>query len=71
MGTSRTASAEIEECPFLCPARPLSRKAMLIGMYCRLPGGRVRVPARDEIERFCIPRRFPFCPVYQCYAARD
>lgn len=68
METSRTA-VKLEECPFLRPGRPLSRKAMLIGVYCRLPGGDVRVPTRDEMRRFCIPQRFTACPVYQRHAA--
>jgi hypothetical protein len=34
-------------------------------VYCRLPDGTVRVPSRDETERFCTTGRQGECPGYQ------
>ena len=65
---SDAGTAVAAECPFLQPTRPLSRGGRLIGFYCRLPDGRVRVPAEDEGRRFCLPRQWRQCPVYQRHA---
>jgi hypothetical protein len=62
------------DCPFLRPARaitdvkPQQRDAPVPGVYCALPGRRVRVPARVELEMFCRPNRFEDCPSYRRHA---
>lgn len=65
MNDARTAVAS--ECPFLQPARPLG-SGRLIGIYCRMPDGRVRVPPMDEMRRFCLRGRWEECPTYQRHA---
>ena len=62
---SDTGNAVLTECPLFQPARPVARGGRLIGLYCRLPNGRVRVPPIDETRRFCLPRQWRQCPVYQ------
>ena len=61
----------IGDCPFLQPSRPLGARGRLIGIYCRLPDGRVRVPAADERRRFCLPGEWHDCPVYRGHATAD
>ena len=58
----------IGDCPFLLPSRPLGSRGRAIGIYCRLPDGRVRVPPADELRRFCLPGQWRDCPVYQRHA---
>ena len=55
------------ECPFLAPAQP---GRSLFGIYCRLPGGRVRIPTAEERVRFCQPGKHAECPVYERHAHR-
>jgi hypothetical protein len=56
------------ECPFLQPARLVGRRGRLIGIYCRFPDGRVRVPAEDESRRFCLAGQWQECLAYQRHA---
>ena len=49
-------------CPLLVPTR--ARGELPIGVYGRLPDGRVRVPPPEDLRRFCIPNRPEHCPVY-------
>jgi hypothetical protein len=56
------------ECPLLRPTRPVGTRGRLSGMYCRFPDGRVRVPAEDERERFCLIGQWQECPTYQRHA---
>jgi hypothetical protein len=62
------------DCPFLRPARSITTSqpphpdAAVVGMYCALPGRRVRVPNRVELAMFCQPGRFEDCPSYHRYA---
>ena len=63
--------AALAQCPFLQPTLPIGRRETAIGIYCRLPGGRVRIPTRDEVKRFCVPQAWRDCPVYQAYARAD
>jgi hypothetical protein len=51
-----------EECPCLQPARPQGSSGRIIGLYCRRPDGGVRVPRRDELQRFCLTERWRECP---------
>jgi hypothetical protein len=64
------SAADVTECPSLQPSRPLTLGQRAIGLYCRLPNGRVRVPSRDETRRFCLVDRWRDCPVYQRHAPR-
>ena len=34
-------------------------------VYCRLPHGRVRIPSRDEVSRFCLTGYFRDCLGYR------
>jgi hypothetical protein len=61
-------TAGANECPFVHPARPLGRGGRLLGIYCRLPDGRVRVPPRDEMRRFCLREQWEQCPTYRRHA---
>jgi hypothetical protein len=56
------------DCPFLQPWRPLSARDRQIGIYCRLPGGRVRVPPLEDVRRYCEPGRWQACPVQARHA---
>jgi len=42
----------------------MGRDAVAVGIYCALPDGRVRVPARDERQLYCLPGHPEACPVY-------
>jgi hypothetical protein len=66
MNQDRTAVGS--ECPLLQPARLVGRHGRLIGIYCRFPDGRVRVPAGDERRRFCLTGLWQDCPAYQRHA---
>jgi hypothetical protein len=67
------------ECPFFQPSRSLARDLsavgiyqdlVAVGVYCRLPNGRVHVPSTVDVKRFCVPEGcFVDCPVYQRHAA--
>jgi hypothetical protein len=58
----------VSECPFLQPGRPGAGPIGLIGVYCRFPDGRVRVPAMDEMRRFCLREQWEHCPAYERHA---
>ena len=64
-----------DECPFLRPARSLSpmqpvrADGAVVGVYCALPGRRVRVPGIAEMKMFCMPDRFEDCPYYRRHVA--
>jgi hypothetical protein len=58
------------DCPFLQPSRPQGTHGRAVGIYCRMPGGRVRVPSVDEQRRFCLPGQWRDCSVYRRHAAR-
>ena len=57
-----------DECPLLQPSRSLGHRGRAIGVYCRVPDGRVRVPPTDELRRFCLAGQWPRCPVYRRHA---
>ncbi len=66
------ANREIEraaQCPYLCPARPCGGKGWIIGLYCRQPGGAVRVPRRDEQRVYCLSDRWLACPRRPAHAS--
>ncbi|HEV8440013.1 MAG TPA: hypothetical protein VGT40_18135 [Methylomirabilota bacterium] len=54
----------MDECPFMKPAKPRAVGRSSTPVYCRLPRGRVRVPSREDVVRFCIPARYEECPAY-------
>lgn len=39
---------------FIEPALPEEGRETAFAIYCRLPGGRLRMPSREELRRFCI-----------------
>ncbi len=53
------------KCPYLMPERPDRLGAFPVGVYCRLPGGRTRIPSRDELARFCTTGHHYDCPDYR------
>lgn len=67
MAERSTALAEPTGCPFAIPEVPRSDAA---AFYCRVPGGRVRVPTPDERVTFCRSGRYALCPVVR-RQARD
>jgi hypothetical protein len=56
-----SGSAETPKCPYLRPERADRLAAFPIGAYCRLPDGRVRIPSRDELARFCTTGHHADC----------
>lgn len=52
-------------CPCLAPQLPERLGSFPLGVYCRLPGGKVRIPSRDELARFCTSGHHYDCPLYQ------
>jgi hypothetical protein len=57
-------AAEPRGCPFAVPAVPSTKAA---AFYCRLPGGRVRVPTPHERVVFCLSGRYFACPAVRRY----
>ncbi len=65
-----TEKVETTECPLLRSGLSSAlRGGFSAAVYCAPPGGRVKVPSRDEIQRFCLPD-FTRCPTYQRHARR-
>ena len=60
--------AAVRECPFLQPVRSPGRYGRRIGISCRFPDGRIRVPPVDEIPRFCVRGEWRRCLAYRRYA---
>ena len=54
-------------CPLAMPAPSETAGAL----YCRLPGGRVRIPTPEERVRFCVSGRSDECPTLQRYIRRN
>ena len=54
-------NAETPKCPYLRPHRADRLAAFPMGVYCRLPDGRVRIPSRDELARFCTTGHHADC----------
>lgn len=51
--TLMSPMTEANACPFLRPERAERLAAFPVGVYYRLPDGRVQIPSRDELIRFC------------------
>ena len=49
----KRVAADATRCPFLRPCGSPHLGAFPLGVYCRLPSGRVRIPSGDELARFC------------------
>ena len=49
----KPAGVNALRCPFLRPGGAHRLGAFPLGVYCRLPSGRARIPSRDELARFC------------------
>lgn len=62
---TESQAIEPKECPFLRPRMASHLGAFPIGVYCRLPSGRIRIPARDELTRFCTTGGYCDCLVYR------
>jgi hypothetical protein len=50
----------IKGCPFAMPAIPSTDTT---AFYCRIPGGRVRIPTPEERARFCRSGKYYACPI--------
>jgi hypothetical protein len=51
-------------CPHLRPHLVGADRGISVAIYCGLPGGRARVPASDEVQRY-------FCPGYRNARVRE
>lgn len=58
-------ATETRTCPYLNPNGDAPLRGSLVAVYCRRAGGRVRIPSRDEIERFCASGHHLDCPGYR------
>ena len=56
---------ELTTCPYFRPRTDSSGDGAPYAVYCRQPGGRVRVPSRDERQRFCGSGHHLDCPGYR------
>lgn len=63
--TLMSPMTEANACPFLRPETAERLAAFPVGVYCRLPDGRVRIPSRDELVRFCTTGRHDDCFAYR------
>lgn len=52
-------------CPFLVPTTVDHLWIHSTGVYCRLPGRRVRLPARSTVVRLCLTRAYVHCAGYR------
>ena len=59
------AKRESENCPFLVPKLDGPPEKFSVPVYCRLPNGRVRVPARDQLVFLCTAGQHHDCPGYR------
>jgi hypothetical protein len=56
-------------CPCLTPAVSRRDGVVPVAVYCRLAGGRVRVPTREELGSLCTADRYHECSGYRRWAA--
>ena len=61
----RETDAAVVPCPYFQPRTDGSGDGVPYAVYCRQPDGRVRVPSRDERERFCASGHHLDCPGYR------
>lgn len=59
------------ECPFLRPVTADRLWMYPTGVYCRPPWGRVRVPSRDSLIRFCLNGGYHDCPSYRRWREQE
>jgi hypothetical protein len=57
--------ADGKNCPFLRPDGTVPLYPFPVAVYCRLPGGRIRIPSRDELARFCTSGHYHDCLAYR------
>ena len=60
--------AVVRQCPFFQPVRSLGRHGRPVGISCRFPDGRIRVPPVEEIQRFCVRGEWQQCLTYRRYS---
>jgi hypothetical protein len=58
-------------CPHLRPQLVGADRGISVAIYCGLPDGRARVPARDEVKRYCLDASHDFCPGYRNARVRE
>lgn len=61
----KSRKVEALNCPFLKPVVADRMWMYPTGVYCRFPSGRIRVPSRDTVARFCTSGRHDDCPSYR------
>jgi hypothetical protein len=66
-----TGGEAIPGCPYLWPGVPRALDPLPFAVYCRRPGGRIRIPSRDELRRFCVGARHVHCPGYRRVRLRE
>ena len=52
-------------CPFLIPKTSLPLMVIPVPLYCRLPNGRIRVPAPDQLATRCSADHYHDCPTFR------
>jgi hypothetical protein len=51
-------------CPYLKPKPAGATSDVTYAVYCERNHGRVRIPSRDEIQRFCAGGHYLDCPAF-------
>ena len=64
MNEAREVTTHESRCPFGVPDVP---DTPAVAFYCRLPGGRVRIPTREDQALYCRSGRFFACPIVRRY----
>ena len=52
-------------CPNVDPGISNVTAPTMCAVSCRRPDGRIRIPSRDELNRFCLGGHFRDCPGYR------
>ena len=63
-------AVDVTACPYFEPRNDGAGDAPY-AVYCRQRNGRVRVPSRDERERFCASGHHLDCPGYRAAHFRE
>ena len=60
-----------DRCPFLIPVTADGLWMYPMPAYCRRPGARVKVPARETLARVCTTCAYARCPGFQASRRAD
>jgi hypothetical protein len=67
--TTRLAPEDSVHCPFLVPVTADRLWLRPVGVFCRRPRHRVRVPADSTLARICSTHAYEHCQGYRTGAA--